>query len=389
MTRPDDPRLAEARRISVMKAAEKLGIELMRGPSHEWVSPCPVHGGRRDRLNVNEAKNVWLCRGTDEGGDAVALVRHVKGYDFGEALTYLCGPLPDKPESADERARRLAREAEQEARIAQARAAREARAERERQRAIAAARAVWAEGRPVEGSPVAAYLERRGIDPAWLHPLPRTLRFHPALRYTVQEAGQWRAIHEGPAMLAAITDGAGQVIGVHRTWLDSREPKGKARIVQAGEAMPAKKVLGSMKGGAIRLGGVAGGRTLIVGEGIETTLTARAALAGPGRRFWCGVSLGNMAGRRMLRGEGAKYAGLPDLDDGEAWLPPEGVETLVFLQDGDSDPRLTRAKLLAGLRRARAKVASVRRIFVLPAPEGKDWNDALCELLRGDGEMAE
>src|SRR5690606_20805524 len=138
--------------------------------------------------------------------------------------------------------------------------------------------------------------------------------------------------------------------------------------------LPAKKVLGSKKGGAIRLRSPAGATTLIMGEGIETTLSALAgADVHPGAAYWAGVDLGNMAGRRKL-GPGLKYAGLPDLDDAEAFVPPPQVERLIFVQDGDSDPRLTRAMLESGLRRAMALRPGLQGSIVFPG-EGVDLNE--------------
>ncbi|MCU7431697.1 hypothetical protein OC539_25695, partial [Paracoccus denitrificans] len=76
------------------------------------------------------------------------------------------------------------------------------------------------------------------------------------------------------------------------------------------------------------------------------------------------------------RGPGLKYAGLPDMDDSEAWLPPVWVKTLIFVQDGDSDPKLTRSKLLAGLRRAKIKRPGLRG-YIVHAGDGRDLNDIL------------
>jgi len=54
---------------------------------------------------------------------------------------------------------------------------------------------------------------------------------------------------------------------------------------------PAKKVLGPMGGGAIRLSRAA--ETLYLAEGIETALSVRRAL-GPDAATWAAVSLNNM-----------------------------------------------------------------------------------------------
>ena len=180
-------------------------------------------------------------------------------------------------------------------------------------------------------------------------------------------------------MIAAVQDDTGRLGAVHRTWIDLDQPSGKARIVDPeGEYadLPAKKVLGSKKGGAIRLRSPRDATTMVMGEGIETTLSALVAEAVPfSAAFWAGVDLGNMAGRRQL-GQGLRYAGLPDLGDDEAFVPPPQIRKLVFVQDGDSDPKLTRAKLEAGLRRAMALRPGLTGAIV-HAGEGRDLNDVL------------
>ena len=73
------------------------------------------------------------------------------------------------------------------------------------------------------------------------------------------------------------------------------------------------------------------------------------------------------------------YAGVPDLADDEAFVPPPWVRRLIFIQDGDSEPKATRAKLLAGLRRAIHHQPKLEAQIV-HAGEGVDLND----VLRGD-----
>ncbi len=57
-------------------------------------------------------------------------------------------------------------------------------------------------------------------------------------------------------------------------------------------------------------------------------------------------------------------------------MPPAWIKRLVFVQDGDSDPKLTRAKLLSGLRRAMALRPGLTAAIVHPG-EGIDMNDLL------------
>jgi hypothetical protein len=112
-----------------------------------------------------------------------------------------------------------------------------------------------------------------------------------------------------------------------------------------------------------------------MGEGIETTLTAFAVNAVPNAAYWAGVDLGNMAGH-MLKVEGVRYSGLPDMSDEKAFVPPQWVKRLIFIQDGDSEPNMTLAKLECGLRRAmELRPGLVGQI--VSAGSGVDLNDVL------------
>lgn len=380
----DDHRLAEAKGIPIEEVALRLGIEGLKRAGAELVGPCPVCGGR-DRFSIAPREGVFNCRGAG-GGDGIALVRHVLGFDFKAALDWLVGPpralTPAERAAQAERAAAARRRAEEQAQVA----------ERERAKQRQAAWHIWNEGMRAEGTLVRDYLARRGILRGLLPALPASIRFHPRLRYTVaRDQGRWESIWEGPAMLAAIQGPDGKFIGVHRTWIDPARPKGKAEIRDpaTGERQDAKKSLGSVMGGAIRLRGNGRG-AIVMGEGIETTLSAMVSGAHHGASFWCGVSLGNMAGRMAraaARADGTvpKWSGVPDLDGGPSFVPPEGCDRLVYVEDGDSLPAMTRAKVLCGLRRAMALRPGLRGQFV-SAPRGRDLNDVLMGECQAEGE---
>lgn len=373
--RDEDHRLSEAKAMPIADVAARLEIGNLRRAGIELVGPCPQCGGR-DRFGLNTQTGLFQCRkdcGPHSKGDQIALVQHALGLDFRAALDWLCGPAQglSDAERADRRAK-ARRSQEQQERYAAA----------ARDRSIKRARDLWFAAQPAEGTAVRDYLTRRGIPQELLPALPPTLRFDPAAAYLVPVPGskrEFQTIHTGPAMVAAVTDPSGRVTAVHRTWLDLDQPKGKLVLTDPADPdlrLPDKKVLGSKKGSAIRLSTPANATTMIVAEGVETTLSALIAAHQPDdTAYWCGVDLGNMAGRRQL-GPGLKYAGRPDMDDGDAWLPPPWVQRLVFVQDGDSDPRLTRAKLEAGLRRAMLKVPGLKGQIV-HAGEGRDLNDIL------------
>lgn len=365
----DDPRIAEARALSMAELSDRLGLSRLRRAGQELVGPCPVCGGR-DRFAIDLRKSVWLCRRCDRGGDQIALVQHALGYDFAGALEWVAGPRQELPAHVV----RARAEAAERHRAEQDRIAAERRAA-----ARASALQLWRECVPAEGTAVRAYLARRGIGPEALPEIPPVIRFHGALRYVLGDGRGARELHRGPAMVCAISGPDGRVIGVHRTWIDPAAPKGKARIRDGEADLPAKKVLGSKKGGTVRLTGRRIAPKMIMGEGIETSLTA--LVAAPEAIVWAGVDLGNMSGRRR-HGQGLKFAGLPDLEDRDAFVPPAGVAELVFLLDGDSDPRMTRAACEAGLRRAMVLRRGLRGRIVNPG-SGRDLNDLLMEATHG------
>jgi hypothetical protein len=365
----DDPRRDEALAMDMAEIADRLAIQGLVRAGREMIGPCPKCGGR-DRFGINTQKRVFTCRRCGGKGGNIDLVMFVLGMDFPAALSWLCGEATEL--SADELAERKRKAEENRRRNLE-------RAERERQEAIASAREIWESGRRAQGSPVHDYLRLRGITPELYPTLPVCLRFHPDLRYTVQVDRKWVEVHRGPAMLAAMQGADGRFRGVHRTWFDLDRPKGKPVISHPVTAEPVKvkKTLGSLKGCAIRLTPPA--ETIVMGEGIETTLTALVAGVPSGAAYWAGISMGNMAGQRQM-GVGLKFAGLPDLTDSEAFVPPQGVRRLIYVEDGDSDPRSTRAQMLAGLRRAMALRPGLKGQIVR-AGEGVDLND----VLMGDG----
>ena len=117
-----------------------------------------------------------------------------------------------------------------------------------------AAREIWGHASPIADTEAAAYLAKRGID---IHHLPPTLR-------AVSELYHREAKRSYPALIGAIQDLAGQITAVQRIFVSD----GKKAPVS-----PAKKTLGPMGTGAIRLGRA--GRSLGIAEGIETGLSAQ------------------------------------------------------------------------------------------------------------------
>jgi putative DNA primase/helicase len=64
---------------------------------NERSGPCPACGGE-DRFSINIKKQLWNCRGCQTGGDVIALVRHLDGVGFEDALKTLAGrPAAKRP----------------------------------------------------------------------------------------------------------------------------------------------------------------------------------------------------------------------------------------------------------------------------------------------------
>ena len=106
------------------------------------------------------------------------------------------------------------------------------------------------------------------------------LLFHPMCWH--RDEGQSRSIPR-PALIAAVTDGAGALQGVHRTWL-ARDGQGKAAVETQRRAM------GHLLGNAVRL--TPYDDILVVGEGIETMLSLVEAM--PGLPVWAALSSGHL-----------------------------------------------------------------------------------------------
>ncbi|MEN6306023.1 MAG: DNA primase [Armatimonadia bacterium] len=385
--------IEEARALPIARALDLVAPHHAIFKKSRYIGPCPGCGGV-DRFSLNLKKNIFWCRKSAEGGDAIALARHVRSAEFLEAVELLTGrPAPGRTISEEERQARAARVAELEAR-------RKAEAERAaaeqndfRSREIERARRIWRDAGPLKGSIAEAYLRHRDVEPG----PGAKLRAVTDLPYWHNIDGAWRAIYSGPALVAAIQGTDQRFIGCHITWIDRTfsTASGKAQIVhpETGELLDAKKVRGSQKGGHIHLGGEGHERRLVVGEGIETVLSVRCAECLEGRLapslYWSSVNLHNLGGKsagsvphpsltitdvkgrvRPQRVPGPQ----PDPSDTAVMAPPEHVTEILLLGDGDSEHFTTRNVLLRFAARWRRPGRAIRAAW---AEQGADFNDML------------
>lgn len=184
----------------------------------------------------------------------------------------------------------------------------------------------WKEALPIDGTIAEIYLRGRGITCS----LPATLRFHPDCRHP--------STKRFPAMVAAV-EGA-QRFAVHRTFVRA-DGHGKVDID------PPKAMLGKTAGGAVRL--TSSGSRLVVAEGIETSLSLASGLVHGPLTIWASLSTSGMKGLVL----------------------PAQPGSLLIATDGEDAGRA------AGNILAERAVALGWQVNLLPAPEGRDWNDVL------------
>lgn len=191
------------------------------------------------------------------------------------------------------------------------------------------AQRLWDEARPIAGSPVATYLNERGLA---LETSPLDLRFDPNCRHPAGD--RW------PAMIAAVRNATGALVAVHRTFLD---PTGIWRA----PVTPDRAALGPIRGAAVHLGNVED--DAVVAEGIESALAG--SLLMDGAPAWATLGAG-----------GLRNLTLPPL--------PVAAHVMIFV-DGDA----------AGEKAARAAAlrwrGEARHVWMLRAPAACDSNDIL------------
>ena len=95
-----------ARSVPIEAELEKRGHRLKQ-VGRDLIGPCPACGGT-DRFAVTPAKKVWCCRGCDKGGDVIALVQHLDGGEFLDAVQTLSGERPRREMSGQEAPARMA-----------------------------------------------------------------------------------------------------------------------------------------------------------------------------------------------------------------------------------------------------------------------------------------
>lgn len=354
---------------SLSSVFEDMGIRF-RGRGREKWALCPFHSEKTPSFKVNDQEEQFTCFGCGNSGDHFDALMLLKGYSFAEAVEYLGGQRDEREPASGpaERPREVARAPEPQS------------------PPPPSLQRIFDSGKALVGTQAAAYLMARSIPVVPGNTLD--LRFTEALPYhgyPDTAADDTKELGRYPAMVAAIRNIAGELIGLHRTYLEPGKP---AKLNPPGDSSrnKSKKVMGRQRSGLIYLSRPAA--QLAIGEGIETTqswyalgrVTGDVAIASA-------ISLGNLAGgstgtiphpddlakrippqkcRRIPNGE-------PDPSRPGVILPPWAKEA-VLIGDGDSERVLTHARLLIAGRRFEAQNVSV---FVDMAPDGADFNNLL------------
>jgi putative DNA primase/helicase len=327
----DADTIDRARSIRIEDELARRGVRL-RGKV-ERVGPCPVDGGR-DRFAINVRKQVFRCR-PDDGGDVIAMVQHLDGCGFVEAVCTLAGINPSHSAPIDP------------VKMAEVRVKAE-RDEIDRLTDEAArfmrAMDIWSEAVPVEGTIAAHYLHvvRKVEVPAGASPV--TLRFHPACPF-----GDARH----PCLIALvrniITDEPQAIV---RTALN---PDGTVLKI---DSKTARKALGPIGEGAIKLSENAEITTCLgVGEGVESVLSMRQTPEFGPSPVWALISANGLANFPVLA----------------------GVECLWIAVDNDRpDQHGRQAGIEAALACSKRWTAAGRKVYrIMPNRAGRDLNDVM------------
>ena len=291
------------------EAAFALGNATHAG--RNWLCACPVHGGAS--LSLADGRNGALLAHCFAGCDGREVWRELRNRG-------LIGDGDDRRSPEQVEAQRRRDEAV-------------AATERERiRRRIEQARALYGRGEDARGTPVETYLRSRGITT----PVPRVLRF---VQHCPHRNGGYF-----PAGVAPVSYVDGEQIGAHKTFL---KPGGSGKADLPKEAQ--RESCGILKGGAVRLASHRAGKALLVGEGIESTLSAMQLFRLPG---WAALSA----------------TGIEALD-----LPDE-IRDVVIAGDNDANG-VGYAAALSAYERWQGEGRHVE--ILMPPNAGDDFNDIL------------
>lgn len=322
-------------------------ISLAVDKGHQHHITCPFHGGINDfRVYADFADTGGAICSCGVWADGWKLLMHAKSCSFGEAKKMLIEALGGRFDAANLPVRYV------ESKDPDAVARKDAFNKRVVQE-------MWQESLHLsadEAFPVRRWFFNRKLGEV-RGPLS-CIRFHAAIPYFEPSAGKSsgprKVLHTGPAMVAMLTDVNGRTCGLHRTWLTD---DGRKAPVESPRRLTSAISTHPINGSAVKLDAIAG-PVLSVGEGIESSLAARAMAKFP---TWSTVNKNLMVHLQV----------------------PEEVQFVIVWADRDNSGA---GQAAGGELVQRMRSLGKKAVMVLPpfsVPEGGksvDWNDVVAAL---------
>ena len=222
------------------------GVDLKRA-GREWKACCPFHNENTPSFTIFDGGRRAYCFGCGWSGDVLDFVQELHGVGLREAAEMLGADtmprvrLPDLPAATD------------------------------KSETSAEALAIWRAAVPINGTLAETYLRSRSI----------TCELPPSLRYVELPYGKGGRVQ--PCLVACVSSPDGPLQGIQRTFL-ATDGLGKANVPKP------KLSLGSVSGGAIRLGPVTD--DMVLCAGVEDGLSLLQEL---GRPVWAVPGDSNLA----------------------------------------------------------------------------------------------
>lgn len=304
-------------RFPVSGIATKAGVKLTRA-GREWKGCCPFHPDKSPSLTIYADDRRFQCFGCGAQGDVIDFVMRAYNVKTREAIGMLDGGA--------------LRELEQHRAPAKPKADMRPIAQR-----------IVKDSVPIGGTPAAIYLRSRGIT----IDLPHTLRFARLAPPKIEGNGVLAANGPGPlpTLVAIITDAAGDLVALQRTYLTEDGRKAVTKATDTDRKPKVKYSLGNVIGGSIQLGPPSA--SILVCEGLEDGLTLAQGL---GRSVWVA------AGTSMM----------------PAMIFPPSVRSVVIGADGNAPGEAAAQKA------AEAYTASGLSVRIMrPTPPFADFNAEL------------
>ena len=372
----------EARRADIEAVA---GERLFRA-GRRLRGPCPLCQGGRGKtvdgpFSADPDRGVFKCWKCDKSGDVIALEHWLRSRgdeSMIDAARRLIGRELTKPKAAAPIRREL----------------REATGGEGR-----AAERIWKDAQPAAGTIAERYFTTRGITGDVASSALARLRFNPRVFHSWRDPDLRSEPVFAPAIVEQVTTPDGPTGGVHLTYLD---PYTGAKS----SLRPAKKMIGPQtlngKRGGVWLTSPGARGDLVVGEGIESALSAAILCGGERCRVVATLSLGSLQGGWLTDAYGRVDPDLVEADPERpafTWPQPAARPwgRVLIAVDRDMSPvpvkcrRATggtyerqigpeeRARVCAALA-AQAWRASGSAVVEVIAPRaGRDFNDELRE----------